>query len=219
MNQLQYERLANDLRELAIDIPLHWGEVQNDQADGKLNMFAIETFAELKAAISKMTENDKDYWKRRWYIWRCSQCDEYLFYCNDNVEPNPNKKDKSWDVKIDDKYVFDIKGTVIPKNMRNNAESVISNPMKMVEFFYEKQSTGVRYDIQNRLFIVHHSFVDEDREFYLRCAWESKQKIYREFIERIDDLSFINTHSVKAGVIFILERTKGMVEYKICGLS
>ena len=218
MNNQQYEKLATDLRELAREIPLHWGAIQNDQADSKLNMFDIDNFAELKAAVSKMNDYDKNYWKRRWYIWQCSQCDEYLFYCNDNVEHNPNRKDKSWDVRIDGKYVFDIKGTVIPQYMRDDAEGIISNPLKMVEFFYDNQSKGVRFDIQNRLFVVHHSFVDEAREFYLRCAWDSKRKIYREFVERINDISFINTHNVKAGVIFILEKTKGMVEYKICGL-
>lgn len=103
-------------------------------------------------------------------MWRCSQCDEYLLYINDNVEQNPNPYDKSYDIIINNNLAFDIKGTVIPYKMRNRANEIIADPTEMIHFFYTEQSTGRRYDIQNRLFIVHHSFVDTKRELYLRCA-------------------------------------------------
>ena len=121
-------------------------------------------------------------------------------------------------MRINGEYEFDIKGTVIPRAMRGNVEEVLSNPVSMVDFFYDEQSKGRRYDIQNRLFIVHHSFVDPQREFYLRCAWQSKEKIYKHFCDRIDEIKFISTHDVIAGVIFILERQKNVVDNLIFGL-
>ena len=103
--------------------------------------------------------------------------------------------------------------------MRNNIEDVIANPTDMVNFFYDYQSKGRRYDIQNRLFIVHHSFVNQSREFYLRCAWEYKEKIFKKFCDNIEKVHFICTHNVIAGVIFILETQNGQLDYKISGLN
>ncbi len=219
MNQEEFNVLAADLKKIAGIIPLNWGAVQQNCIDDSINMFSIATYSELERKVSPLSEFKKNYFRRRCYSWTCAECDEYLFYKNANVEKNPNHCDKAWDVRINQNHVFDIKGTVIPREMRNDVEAVMDNPGEMVEFFYEKQSKGVRYDIQNRLFIIHHSFVDADRELYLRCAWEEKERIYKEFCSRIDDISFISTHNVEAGVIFVLERVKNVVEYKIAGLG
>lgn len=215
MNQNEFDSLSADLRTLAANIPLRWGAVQNNHTDDNINMFAIRSYSELENQISRLSDEKKNYLRRRWYLWKCSECDEYLFYKNDNVVKNPNRYDKTWDVRINGKYDFDIKGTVIPRGMRENIEEVLNNPIPMVNFFYDEQSTGRRYDIQNRLFIVHHSFVNPEREFYLRCAWQSKDKIYRQFCDSIENIKFISTHNVIAGVIFILEREEGKIEYKI----
>jgi hypothetical protein len=55
----------------------------------------------------------------------------------------------------------------------------------MINFFYEEQSRGVRNDIQNRLFIIHHSYRAQERELYLRCHWEFKLDLYRVYSLRI----------------------------------
>ncbi|MBQ7177059.1 MAG: hypothetical protein IJS08_06560, partial [Victivallales bacterium] len=121
--------------------------------------------------------------------------------------------------RINGNYEFDIKGTVVPRDMRDGVEELLVNPLPMVDFFYDKQSTGRRYDIQNRLFIVHHSFVDVERELLLRCAWQSKERIYKQFCDNIDHIKFLSTHHVIAGVIYILERQKGSIDFKISGLN
>ena len=218
MNRSDFDVLSVDLRTLAKKIPLHWGRVQNNRTDDNIDMFSINTYAELESKIASLSENDKNYLRRRWYLWKCAECDEFLFYKNENVIKNPNPYDKEWDICINNSYLFDVKGTVIPKDMRDDAERVIAYPGEMVKFFYDMQSKGRRYDIQNRLFIVHHSFVDQRREFYLRCAWQSKERIYKKFIDQIDRISFIDIYNVKAGVIFILEREQNRVDYKISGL-
>ena len=218
MNQNEFNQLSADLRTLATNIPLRWGAVENNRIDDKINMFLINSYAELETKIANLSEMERNYLRRRWYLWKCSQCDEYLFYKNENVVKNPVEFAKEWDVRINNSYDFDIKGTVIPKEMRDNIDGVLNNPVPMVDFFYDKQSRGRRYDIQNRLFIVHHSFIDPQREFYLRCAWQSNEKIYKQFCDRIDEIQFISSHNVTAGVIFILERQINVVEGLIFGL-
>lgn len=179
---------------------------------------SIQSYDELEKTIMVLPDIEQNYLRRRWYLWRCSQCDEYLFCVNNNVEPNPNPYDKEWDIRFNRSISFDIKGTIVPKSMRLEIEPIIKNPEKMIRFYYDEQSKGRRYDIQNRLFIIHHSFVDPIREFYLRCAWESKRKLYKYFSENIDQIKLIEYKGVKAAVIFILERTQGVVSSEIYGL-
>lgn len=216
MNEQSFLQLSNELRTLARKIPLHWGNVQNDRTDDIINMFDIDSYSKLEMALTNLPEEQKNYLRRRWYLWKCSQCDEYLFCVNDNVDKNPNPYDKAYDIRINGCLDFDIKGTVIPQDMRYDVESVISDPREMIDFYYDNQSTG-RSDIQNRLFIVHHSFVEASRELYLRCAWQSKRTIYQSFCNKVQNISFYRTHNVMAGVIFILERERNVVEHSIFG--
>ena len=135
MNADDFVSLSTQLRELAKRIPLRWGAVQNDETDHKLDLFSVDSYDQLESAIAKMTEDDKNYWRRRWYLWKCSQCDEYLFYCLPGTEKNPNPCDKTWDIRIHRNIEFDIKGTVIPKRMRSDVQKVISDPREMIDFF------------------------------------------------------------------------------------
>lgn len=218
MTNREFETLSMELEMLATRIPLCWGSVQNNRIDDKINMFSLDTYEALEYAVRNLNVEESNYLKRRWYLWRCSQCDEYLFYRNENVEKNPNPCDKAWDIRIGDGLYLDIKGTVIPKGFRSNVAEVLRNPAEMVEYYYEKQSTGRRYDIQNRLFIVHHSFVHPQRELYLRCAWEKKKEIYSYFCRNVEKVGFYETRGVKAGVIFIMETDVNVLNYKIMGL-
>lgn len=218
MTTAEFTTLASDLKILSSKIPLHWGSIQNNYVDDQINMFSITSYTDLERNIAHLTEEHKNYLRRRWYLWKCSECDEYLFYINSNTEKNPNPYDKEFDIIINNKYKFDIKGTVIPKDLRRDVNDVISHPERMIKFFYDKQSTGRRFDIQNRLFIVHHSFIDQRREFYLRCAWDAKKVIYKAFCDKIDHIKFSDIYNVKAGVIFILEKDTEHIDYKISGL-
>lgn len=208
MNQTQYDSLSQDLQNLARIIPLNWGAIQNDSTDRNINMFQIHSFNELEIAINNLTEDQKNYFRRRWFLWKCAQCDEYLFYCNNNVTPNPNPRDQSYDIEFNnDEFLrFDVKGTVIPRDFRGDIESVINDPSDMIKFFYEKQSRGVRNNTQNRLFVVHHSHRNQQREMYLRCHWEYKKQVYREYSTKISvNANFVNYQNTKSDVVFIFE--------------
>ena len=65
---------------------------------------------------------------------------------NNNVTPNPNFKDQSYDIEFNNNSSlrFDVKGTVIPRSLRNNINGLILDPSAMIKFFFDEQSKGVR---------------------------------------------------------------------------
>ena len=157
--------------------------------------------------------------KRKWYLDKCARCDEYLFGLNPNVTPNPNPYDKRFDLTFEGKIKFDVKCSIIPHHLQSEAEECITNPQRMIESFYRRQSNGVRKCYQDRLFIVHHSFVRPEHELNLRCAWDTKKEIYRLVSENINKIKFRECYGCQAGVIFILEREPGIVSFSIDGLT
>lgn len=214
---LEYLQLSSDLQQLLKIIPLHWGAIQNDALDCKIKMFQIKSFADLEIQIENLSEGHKNYFRRRWFLWKCAQCDEYIFCTNQNVNPNLNCKSQDYDIEFNEnpEFQFDVKGTVIPKKFRDNIEAVIQNPTEMVRFFYENQSCGVRDHIQNRLFIVHHSFISPEREMVLRCLWDYKATLYQEYASKIKSESkFIPYQNVKSGIIFLFENLDKSISHK-----
>ncbi|SHF77136.1 hypothetical protein SAMN05443549_101290 [Flavobacterium fluvii] len=217
MTHQEYRQLSSDLQQLLKTIPLHWGAIQNDGTDHKINMFQIHSFADLEIRIQNLSEEDKNYFRRRWFLWKCAQCDEYIFCTNSNVTANPNSKDQGYDIEFNgnSQLRFDVKGTVIPKKFRDNIDVIIQDPTEMVRFFYEKQSCGVRDHVQNRLFVVHHSFRSPEREMVLRCHWDYKENLYKEYASKISSSSnFVHYQNVKSGVIFIFENEDKSFSHK-----
>ena len=216
MTTEEFTALSSDLLALAGKIPLQWGKIQNNQYDQLVNMFSCPTFQALENALVDICDDDiKQYFRRRWYMWKCAQCDEFLFCENDGVIPNPNPRDQEWDVDICGFKRFDIKGTIVPRGMRDDIGQLMTNPLPMLQFYYDRQSRGVRYCNQNRLFIVHHSFLGQERELYLRCAWSVKRMAYHEFCADFKSVRLFRYSGCDTAVIFILERESGNVEYII----
>lgn len=219
MTESEFKKLSNELRSCVNNIPKHWGAVQNDKFDSDLNVFEIYSFEELERMIANLPTKRQMYNRRRWFIRMCSKCDEYLFYVNKNVTPNPNTRSKKYDIVFNGKLYFDVKCSVIPGPLLNDVEKCIADPKNLIKHYYEHQSNGVRHHFQNRLFIVHHSFIQPERELLLRCAWGSKEGIYKFFSENIANMHFEEYNGCTATTIFILERERGKVSYVISGLE
>ncbi|MFK8060523.1 MAG: hypothetical protein AB8B78_10580 [Polaribacter sp.] len=216
MNESKYLKLSKELQELSKSIPLKWGNIQNNTTDSKLNLFEIDSKNQLEIEIKNFSEKDKNYFRRRWFIWQCARVDEYLFYKNNNVKQNSNPKDQNWDIEFNNekKLRFDIKGTIVPKSLRANFK--ISDEKKIIDFYYQNQSKGIRYKIQNRLFIVHHSFYKEERSIFLRCHWKLKEKAYKHFSELITStINFTSYKTAIAKCIFIIENENNEFSFKI----
>jgi hypothetical protein len=170
----------------------------------------------LELKIKQLKPEEQDYFRRRWFIWQCAQIDEFLFYRNSNVFPNENHKDQEYDIEFneDETLRFDVKGTIVPKSLSTGF--TIADERKIIEFYYDNQSRGVRDHIQNRLFIVHHSYRKRERNMVLRCHWELKKIAYQNFALSLSKkTSFIEYKGVKAKCIFIIESKKGLYYYHI----
>lgn len=214
MTSEDFLKLSVDLQKLSIEIPLHWGKIQNDFFDNQLNIFNINSFEELNSCTKNLDQEVRNYFKRRWFLWKCAQCDEHIFCLNPNVTPNPDKKDQAFDIEFNGNKAlrFDVKSTVIPKQYRGSIETVIRNPQTLVNFFYKAQSKGVRDCIQNRIFIVHHSYINSTNEMQLRCRWNYKIEVYQEYASKIRPNShFIHYQGAKSDIIFLFENLDGSV--------
>ncbi len=195
-----------ELKVLSKEIPLKWGKIQNNIYDSKINMFSINSKEKLEECLSSFPIEIKNYYKRRWFLWQCSKVDEYLFCSLASVQKNPNPKDQQWDIKIKNtNHTFDIKGTKVPKSFMNNFS--FEKEKDIIDFYYKEQSGGIRYNIQNRLFIVHHSFASPEREMFLRCHWDLKENAYCDFVDRITNgqIKLVEYKNVYAKIIYIIE--------------
>lgn len=211
-----YEKLSKELQEMCACIPLKWGKIQNDTTDAKCDLFKIKDKQQLEITIADFSKEDKNYFRRRWFLWQCAKIDEYLFYNQTGVFKNPNRKDKNWDVEFNNnpKLQFDIKSTVIPKKLQRNFS--LADEEKIIHYYYNNQSTGIRNHYQNRLFIVHHSYYNQERSLFLRCHWNLKQKAFQEFVRSLNNqLNFITYKNVIAKCIFIFESKDKVCSYKI----
>lgn len=115
--------------------------------------------------------------------------------------------------------ISNIKGTVIPEYIRGNYGEVIANQPKTIKFFYNKKSVGYRYDMQNRLFIIHHSLVSDDKGKRIRVCWQGKGRIKLLLANQAEHIHFPENEGCAASVIFIIETEVGTLKYKIDGLD
>lgn len=76
MTSSQFTQLSRELCSVVGFIPSHWEFVQNDELDSLLNIFPIESYEELESKITHFPDDIQDYFRRRWYVWNCSKCDE-----------------------------------------------------------------------------------------------------------------------------------------------
>ncbi|MFY7963985.1 MAG: hypothetical protein ACOVO1_03730 [Chitinophagaceae bacterium] len=222
MTANHFIQLSTELQQIVKHIPLQWGQTQNDVTDAHIKMFQIHSFAELEKQINHLTEESKNYFRRRWFLWKCAACDEYIFCTNENVKPNENKRSQAFDIEFNNDAAlrFDLKGTLIPKQFRNCVEDIIANPKPMVDFFYQQQSKGVRESYYNRLFIVHHSLRHQEREMMLRCHFNFKKEVFKIYAQKLKTTSsFIHYQNAKADVIFIIENLDRSITYKINSIS
>ena len=92
----------------------------------------------------------------------------------------------------------------------------INNPDDMIRFLYENQSTGIRYSLHNRLFLITADLTSKNNyndEFELRLDFDSKDKLIKDFItsfseDSLDTYDFYNLktkrfESVQSKAIFL----------------
>ncbi len=221
MNDQEFRSLSAQLSEVAKNIPTRWGRIQNNRIDSKINMFVYNSYSELDHAISGLEESIQTYYRRRWFLWKCAQCDEYLFYQCDGIRKNPNFKDADWDIELfgNHEWRFDLKSTLIPREFRSTEEEPkpIPKPSDLINFYYNQQSQGVRFGNQNRLFLVHNP-IQESSENIFRVRFQDKKKaidIYLDTIKTKQKYRFFQFKSALADALFLDETTSGDIIARI----
>lgn len=221
INEAQFLLLSQGLSQVAEDIPAKWGRVQNDQDDDALkpfcDIYTVMSLQELERHIAGFGPKRQQYYKRRWYSVRLADCDEYLFYRHPGVEHNPEQRSKEWDIQIYGNLLFDVKDSRIPAGFTYPA--VLGETQRLIKSYYDNQSDGVRFSMNNRLFLVHHSLCAPGRELDVRCAWDVKRAAAARFIQNVDIIRFHTYKRCTAGVIFFVETEPGRVGYLIDGLD
>lgn len=216
MNAEEFKTLSSHLIDIASKIPLRWGSIQNDNADAKINMFSCNTFSSLETLLINKPEELKNYFKKRWFLWQCAKCDEYLFYKHIDVQKNPNTRDQNWDFQFfeNEELKFDLKGTIIPSKIKEKLENNdLPIPNEIIKFYFNKQSKGIRDNIQNRLFIVHIPYIKKN-ENSLRVNYQAKAIIYNNYIAFLklnSNYKFFNFNTKLVDIIYLIEQSDGTI--------
>ena len=231
MTQKEFDSLAPKLKELSLnkDFP-NWGKVQNDKMDNLLTgtrqdkerfyngTNTYDSFLKLLDDKNITDEKDVNYCTKRWFGNVCAKCDEFLFYKNDGVKSHEESNNSFWDVEFKNGLQMDIKSTVIPKKMMVNGKNdvyLINHPEEIIPWMYQNQSKGVRMRFQNRLFICHHSMVNENRINYVKCAWEYKERLFKNIADNIEKVKLYDFNGAKAALIFVIENEENKFNYKL----
>lgn len=210
MNDLDFNKIKVELVNVAKTIKTKWGAVQNNEMDFISNkIFLWESVAEMEKDIGDKNDKIKNYARRRWFVYKCALCDEYLFK-KYGAQPNPNPKDKNWDFQIND-VKFDHKGTKLPNEL--TYEQLQNDPQSVINWLYENQSKEQRYGEQNRLFIIHLSLIDRNRDDLLRCPLPKKEQAIKSFVENFKDAKLFDYKNAKATFLVIEEYELKKIKY------
>ena len=147
----------------------------------------------------------------------CSEVDEYLFkILPDVLSDGSNNPER--DFTIRNKVSLDLKGTVLLKQYKGDPEYVYKNPLALIDSYYKEQSQDFHYRrrLQNRLFVVHHSYVAPERESYVRTLFDVKRVIFKRYVEMLmqpDHKIFDYMNGRKADLIMLVETVDGKIAY------
>lgn len=143
------------------EAPYKWGQKQNDIWDRHSNfIYEIKEWERLKikvkeiAKVERMNEQEfLNYSSNRWYNFWSAMALEKVFSEMDGIEPALNAKNKLVDFNIKG-INFDFKTSVFPFTFGQSVAFARNNPEKLVEWFYQNQSSQKRQHFANRLFLV-----------------------------------------------------------------
>jgi len=161
-----------------------WFRKQNDHWDDETKfIYKINTWDELIAQIAatwKANDFEKEpyfyYAINRWYNFWSAQAIEQIITDMPGLAANPNPVQDHYDFKWLGEP-FDHKTSVFPKGFGYDYAFAKAHPVQLITWFYNEQSKGQRYHLNNRLFVV---VYDKNGDHY---KLKSEIKLLREAIE------------------------------------
>jgi hypothetical protein len=218
LSQEEYTFLSKHLNDICRIVPYKWGRMQTKDLDRRLpKLLEYKNYDELNGAIQRnvtrgiLPDNDEEnnYYRHRWFLYKCAEVDEYLFGNLPNITA-AGQANPWYDFTVYNRYNLDLKGTVILKQYKDDPEYVFKNPLSLINSFYREQSNDFyyRHRNQNRLFLVHHSFITPANEPYLRVQFGVKSKIFEEYAKMLMNPNheiYGYLYNRKTDVIFLLQ--------------
>ena len=216
----EFTSLSQHLQSVAHLIPYQWGRMPSRDIDRRLpKIFTYQTYGELQEAIQRnvgrgiLSDNDheNDYYRHRWFAYKCSEVDEYMFVSlltpDDGATPL-------------NKFNLELKGVVMYKPNKDKPKLFFENPLALIDTLYKEQRKSYYYSrrLENRLFIVYYSASSLSREPILRSDFSTKSKIFEEYKKMIlnsghEIYDYMNGR--KSDVIFFMEDLQGTLLYGI----
>jgi hypothetical protein len=160
MISLDLEHIERQLKK-RLDLPYTWFQKQNDLWDTETKfIYKIKVWEELLTTIEETQKLNNfshepyfNYAINRWYNFWSAQAAEHIFTCLPGFASNPKPLENQYDFKWLG-IPIDHKTSVFPKGYEENYAFAKANKSHLIQWFYNQQSTGQRYHLNNRLFIV-----------------------------------------------------------------
>ena len=195
------ELAESDLREHSQTLPYVWGRRQGDQFDGMTrDIYRINSLNELLSKYPNDNSELSRYAHNRWFNYKSAMAVEDIFCQHPNVRPESNKRNKLVDFYINN-IPYDHKTTVIPNSMKRRVSEIGTErfDIDLIRWLYKNQSSGMRYHLSNRIFIVVVNSQDLD------LSWRVKAELSL-ISSKIDDFlkggRFYNFKCEKTGTRF-----------------
>lgn len=227
LSQETYLFLSKHLNDICHIVPYKWGRMQTKELDRRLpKLLTYNTYDELNGAIQRnvdrgiLPDNDEEnnYYRHRWFVYKCAEVDEYLYYKNVitlfSVLPNGE-----YDfLPIIDRYKLDLKSYVMLNQHKDNHQYAFKNPLAVIDSFYKEQRREFYYRNRNRnsLFLVHYSDISPEAEPYLRVRFDIKSKIFIEYAKMIMNPAhqiYDYLHGRKTDIMFFIQNVDGTFSY------
>lgn len=211
LNSEEFIVLSQHLNIISHIVPYKSGGMAAIELDRKLpKLFEYKTYDELSEAIERNilrgfipnTDHARNHFKHRWFVYKCSEVDEYLFT-----------------TIVSGRFGLELKGAVILKEYGTIARA-LDIPLALIDWSYKQQSRDFHYRgrLKNRLFFVPYSYMTPAREPVLRVNFDAKEFVFKEYAKLLanpEHKIFEYMNGRKADIIFLIENLDGSLSYGI----
>jgi len=211
MERLDLPAIEDQLKKRWV-YPEHWFQKQNDLWDSRSNfIYDLPDFEVLISRIKLESQaHNLDYQRffqyaiNRWYNYWSARAVEQIFCEQPGVVAALNAKDRLVDFSING-IDFDLKTSVFPKAFNQDLAFAKANPAQLINWLYTHQSTGRRFHLENRLFVIVHKA--DGRHYRLKAEISWLQGLIADYVSTFDAsklvaVSTINSKSVFADIIW-----------------
>ena len=187
--------------------PDTWYRKQNDIWDRSSDfIYDFWQFESVLECISKRTETSEfdkqaflNYALNRWYNYWSARAVEQIFCEQPGVVPAKNAKDRLVDFSING-INFDLKTSVFPKAFDQDLAFAKANPAQLINWLYTHQSTGRRFHLENRLFLIVHQA--DGRHYRLKAEISWLQGLIADYVSTFDASKLVAVSITNSKTVF-----------------